>query len=334
MGERLRRFVLPAVAAAVVAGDGLPLASAAGPDRPDTLQAAASAAASPTGKWIRESLSSTSDVDWFRFTVKKRSWGIVTLGHLPANYSLAVFDAHGTQVAASDQPGKAFEQVYRRFDAGDYFVRVASTSGADRSVAYAVKFRVLPAAMIVAEHRNVGDVDGYDIKGELLNNTASWRNVLRVHVVWLDKNGHKLGSHDEGVVPGPVAPRQRVEFDVVAERGTSALPAGTSAYRLHVDSQKTTARTPSGLGVTPTKQTTTKTQRLYDGTVKNTSSKTIRGIYPTVIEYDAWGRAIAFGFDNLGRLAPGQSRSYEAVIDTAKLPKPNSTRTFASITES
>lgn len=329
----MRRSIVVAVGAAVAAGALVPVASAAGADRPDSMRAAKSAAASPANTWVREALRSGHDRDWFRFSMRHSGRALVTLGHLPADYSLRIYNSRGNALGGSDHAGTRFEQVYRHFAAGDYFVRVAPSAGTGSSTRYALQFRPLRPAMVVAEQRNVGDVDGFDIKGELLNNTSAWRNVLRVHVTWLDRNGNKVGTHDEGVIPGPVGPHRRVEFNVVARRGSKDLPSTATSYRLKVDSQKTSDRTPGGLRMVPGKQATTKTQRLYDGTLTNRSSQTLRGIYPTVIEYDTYGRALAFGFDYIAHLAPGETKNYEAVINIKDLPKPNGIRSFASITK-
>ena len=329
----MRRTIIAAAAttAVLAAGAaGLP-ASAAGSDRPDSFHAVKSAAASPNGVWVHETLSSARDRDWFRFTLAHDAAVLVTLGNLPGNYALAVFDAHGHRVAASDRPGNAFEEIYRHWAAGDYYVRVDARSGVDPRAAYVLKFRPLAAGVVVAEHRNVHDVDGFDIKGELLNNTADWQRVLRIHVVWLDKSGHQTGSHDEGVVNSALAPRHRVEFDVVAVKGSADLPPGTTAYRLQVHAQATTDRPPAGLALRRGEIRTRGHQRLYRGTVTNRSSQTIRDIYPTVIEYDARGRARAFGYDHINSLAPGASHAYEAVVNINGLPTPNAIREYASI---
>jgi hypothetical protein len=329
-------FCTAVVAAGTLVSGGLGLsASAAGADRPDTFAAAKSGHVSANGAWQHESLSSANDVDWFRFTVAQPARGLVTLGHLAAgtNYALAVFDAHHHVVGESDHGGNRFEELYRSFGAGDYLVRVMSTSGANPDVDYFLKFRPLAHRVVIAESRAVHDSSGFSIKGELLNNTGKWMQLHRIHVTWLNSKGNTVGTCDEGVIPGPVAPHARIEFDIEnGEPRCGDQPANAASYKLRIFADTTKERTPGGLAFKPGQKSETKKQRIYKGTVTNNSNTTLHGIYPTVVEYDRLGRAIAFGYDRITTLAPGQTRTYTAAIDTAGLPKPNGTRQHVSIT--
>ena len=326
----MRRAAGIAVIAVVAAGlAGVPAASAGSGDQADSFAAASHSKASATGRWLHENLSSSGDRDWFRFTMPTSGRALVTLGHLPGNYALDVYGPDSTLLASSDQPGRRFEQVYRAFAAGDVFVRVSSSHRVKPSVNYALKFRPLPDAMVIAEQRNVGDKPGYDIKGELLNNTAQWREVAHLHVTWVDRSGNSVGTQDEGIIPGPIGPHKRIQFSVEQ----SQPPAGTTGYRISIADRTTTRRTPHGLVLTPGKRSETPTQRVYRGTVHNTSSRTMRGVYPTVIEYDRLGRAIAFGFDQISSLAPGATSDYTAAVNIKGLPHLNGIRQFATITK-
>jgi hypothetical protein len=325
----VRRSWTIAITAAVAAGGfAVPTASAGSGDQADSLAAAKHASTSASNRWLHERLGSSSDQDWFRFSMPSAGRALVTLGHLPRNYDLALFSSSGERLAQSKQPGRRFELVYRSFAAGDVFARVTARAEVESTVAYALKFRPLADAMVIAEQRNVGDKPGFDIKGELLNNTSGWLDVLRLQVTWLDKNGNSLGSQDEGIIPGPVPPRKRVQF-VVEE---PSPPAGAVGYRIAVDTRSTTRRTPQNLLMTPGKRTESSSQRVYFGTIKNTTSETVRGLYPTVIEYDSLGRAIAFGFDEIKTLAPGETVNYAAAVEIKGLPRLNGIRQFYSVT--
>jgi hypothetical protein len=331
----VRRALSVAACTAVVATTAwLPSASAAAGDRPDTFAAAQSAHVSANGKWLRETLSSTSDRDWFRFTVANSGRALVRLGHLPANYSLAIFDAQHHVVVSSDRAGQRFEQIYHAFPAGDYFVRVASTSGANANVAYLLNFRPLARALVIAESRATHSSAGWTIRGELLNNTASWLRLQRLHVTWFNKHGVSVGTCDEGVIAAPIAPLHRIEFDIEnGQPNCGDQPANAASYRLRVFSAKTADRTPPGLVLKPGAKSDTPKQRIYRGTVTNKSDTTLTNIYATVIEYDGIGRALAFGYDKINALQPGQTRTYSAAVDTQGLPQPNSVRERASITD-
>jgi hypothetical protein len=326
----VRRSWTIAITAAVAAGGfAVPTASAGSGDQADSLAAAKHAPTSAGSTWLHERLGSPSDQDWFRFSMPSAGRALVTLGHLPRNYDLALFSSSGQRLARSQQPGRRFEQVYRSFAAGDVFARVTASGEVKSSVAYALKFRPLADAMVIAEQRNVGDTSGFDIKGELLNNTSDWLDVLRLHVTWLDKNGHSVGTQDEGIIPGPVPPRKRVQFSVEETNP----PAGAVGYRITADTRSTNRRTPQNLQMTPGERTESATQRVYRGTIKNTTSETVRGLYPTVIEYDRLGRAIAFAFDVIDALAPGETADYSAAVNTKDLPRLNGIRQFYSVTK-
>lgn len=326
----MRRSWSIAIVAAVTAGAfGLPAASAGTADRPDSLAAAKHASVSPNDTWLHEKLRSATDQDWFRFSMPTTGRALVTLGHLPRNYDLALYASDGRRLAESTQHGRRFELVYQSFAAGDVFARVSARNDVKPSVPYALKFRPLPEAMVIAEQRNVGDTAGFDIKGELLNNTAGWLDVLRLHITWTDRNGDSVGSQDQGIIPGPVAPRNRVQFSVEETHP----PAGTTGYRISVDTRATNRRTPQDLVMNAGKKTQTTTQRVYRGTITNTTDKTVRGLYPTVIEYDTLGRAIAFGFDQINSLGPGETADYTAAVDINGLPRLNGVRQFYSVTK-
>src|SRR5436189_1942829 len=114
---------------------------------------------------------------------------LVTLGHLPRDYDLALYGPNGSRLASSKHFGRRFEQIYAALPAGDVYAQVVARNDVKPSVAYVLNFRPLAEAMLVAEQRNVGDTAGFDIKGELLNNTSQWRDVRSIHVTWVDHNG-------------------------------------------------------------------------------------------------------------------------------------------------
>jgi hypothetical protein len=326
----VRRTWSIAVIAAVAAGlVGVPAASAGTGDRPDSLNAAKQAGVAPSDKWLRERLGSASDEDWFHFSMPSAGRALVTLGHLPRNYDLALYAGDGSRLGLARHSGRRFEQLYKPLPAGDVFARVTARSDVKPNARYALKFRPLDNDMVFAEQRNVGDTAGYDIKGELLNNTAQWRDVQAIHVTWTNSSGSSVGSQDVGIIPGPVAPRKRVQFSIEQTNP----PAGTTGYRLSVTTRTTTRRTPQNLLMTPGTHKQTTTQRIYHGTITNTTSSTVRGLYPTVIEYDSLGRAIAFGFDKINSLDPGETVNYTAAINLDNLPHLNSFRSFYCVTK-
>lgn len=324
-------------AVALASAVSLSPASASSADRPNSQSAARHAAVSPSGKWLHEALSSDSDQDWFRFRVGKAGRALVTLGQVAGDYSLTVFDARGHRVASSDRSGQQFEEIYAKVSVGDYYVRVAANSGAKPNVDYVLKFRRLPNRVLIVEQKDAGDVNGFDVHGELLNNTGGWKQLLRLHITWIDSKGNALGTTDEGIRPGPIAPHQRAEFTIDHAHAPSGdIPAGATSYRIRVDSSKTKARTPSGLVMKPSGNGTPGSQhsRVYSGTLTNNTGKTLTQVYPTVIEYDSRGRANDFGYDHIKSMAPGDTISYKIFAGDRTTPAPNSFRVFTSITGS
>lgn len=323
------RRLLTVVAAAGVLVTGLTATSTATPgDRPDSLRAARHAPLSPNGPWLAETLQSTSDQDFFRFALGSAGHVLVTLGRLPGNYALDVYRADGHLVASSDRGGHRFEQLYVALPAADYYVRVSSAHGVDPHRAYRLQFRPLSAAVVFAEFKDVAHGHGIDVRGELLNNTPHRVDVVRLHVRYFDKNGKQIGSSDEGIRPGPIAPWHRAEFEV--KHSDAEIPTGTTSYRIRVDATHSHAPVLRGAKVEQgaTKQVSTR-RRAYSGTVTNTTNQTINNVWVTVIEYDSKARANVIGYDHIDAIAPGASTPYTVFVRYSSAP--NATRVYATI---
>jgi hypothetical protein len=329
----VRRSVTVGLVGALLAGGSglLSGAAQAAGDRPDTYSAAKSAAASTNSTWLRERLGSADDKDWYRFTTSKDRRVLVTLGHLPADYQLRVYNASGHLAASSDRAGRKFEQVYVSLSAGDNFVRVTAsgdTVNPDRN--YWVKFRPLANAVVVAEQKGSIDAQGFEARGELLNNTNTRVTIQRLRVVFFNKDGDKVGTTDEGIRPGSVGKHRRVEFEI--ERDAVKVPAGARTYRIRATAEATDEPVQRGIKMDPAPvQSATSNQRVYSGVLTNTTDHTITDIYPTVIEYDSLGRANAIGYGLVKTLAAGAEKKYSLAIGGADVPVPNATRQYPTI---
>ena len=97
LGVAVSALALAAVSASVPA---ITPARAAG-DLPDTRAAAAKGPASSTAVAYRSTIDDPQDQDWFKFTVTRTSKAAVTLGNLPGDYSLAVYDGAGRRIGLS-----------------------------------------------------------------------------------------------------------------------------------------------------------------------------------------------------------------------------------------
>lgn len=106
-------------------GGTTPVVSACpGPDDISTNGSAGGAAAIGLNTDVRGTLSSTSDIDYYKFTISSRGSFTVWLTNLPANYDLAVFNSSGMQMGISKNKGSKNEQLSFMTDAGTYYVKV------------------------------------------------------------------------------------------------------------------------------------------------------------------------------------------------------------------
>ena len=96
-------------------------------------------------QWTYNTLSSSADVDWYRFSVTTQLWTQITLAGLTSNYSLDLYSACSTKIATSpDRTGSRFEEIYRELPVGQYYVRVRYISGSvSTTMPYGLRFSTL-----------------------------------------------------------------------------------------------------------------------------------------------------------------------------------------------
>ncbi|MGB7604857.1 MAG: pre-peptidase C-terminal domain-containing protein, partial [Lutisporaceae bacterium] len=84
---------------------------------------------------------SSTDIDYYHFTTGATGTISVTLGNLPYDYDLYLYNSAGTQVASSLNGGTTSETItYNSTAVGKYYVKVIGYSGVySTSVAYALK---------------------------------------------------------------------------------------------------------------------------------------------------------------------------------------------------
>lgn len=74
---------------------------------------------------INGTISTGTDVDFYKFTITTGGTGTITLTTLPANYNLTLYNSTGTtSVATSSKTGTTNESISYTFAAGTYYVRV------------------------------------------------------------------------------------------------------------------------------------------------------------------------------------------------------------------
>jgi hypothetical protein len=102
----------------------------AGNYEPNETQTAA--ATIPVNTGISAAIGSATDKDWFRFTVPTTSNLNITLGNLPADYDIILYNSAGTEVARSENGGTTSETIaVNNVTVGDYYVQVLGYNGAN-----------------------------------------------------------------------------------------------------------------------------------------------------------------------------------------------------------
>lgn len=97
---------------------------------------------------VSANLHSTADIDYFTFDVSDRSNVIVTLTSIPIgqDYQLEILDSNLTTVEQKTSSGNANENFQRILEAGKYYAKVTSVSGASSTAFYNLRKFVLPPA--------------------------------------------------------------------------------------------------------------------------------------------------------------------------------------------
>ena len=109
------------VALALVAGSlGAPTGVAAA----DASGRCSSALPAARNAWINETISTSTDVDWFRFSTTSGSRTLITLGHLAADYDLYLYSGCSTLLASSHRSGRGYDEIYRYLAVGTYRLKV------------------------------------------------------------------------------------------------------------------------------------------------------------------------------------------------------------------
>ncbi|MBO9566402.1 MAG: pre-peptidase C-terminal domain-containing protein [Niastella sp.] len=105
---------------------------------PNEILSAAAAVATNTA--ISAAIGSATDKDWYSFTLSGTSNLNITLGNLPGDYDIVLYNAAGTELARSENGGTSSESITRtNAAAGTYYIQVFGYSGAfSTSVCYSL----------------------------------------------------------------------------------------------------------------------------------------------------------------------------------------------------
>ena len=237
-------------------------------DAPNTCAGATTASALNT--WLTETISSGTDIDWYRFNKPTAGFALLTLGDLAKNYKLHLYNSSCTLMAGSDRTGTQFEDIMASLPIGRYFLRVAPNSSTQFSTtAYALKFRTLNSGVQVLS--NVAWTDTYGdlrIPGEIFNNTADKRTSVKITATYYNSANQVIGTGMTYTWQWTVAARKRAAFEIWDDK-----PAGFHHYKLTVSSSVTTVAPVAGLTLTAgVPYTETWGDRFYPGEVKNNNA--------------------------------------------------------------
>lgn len=269
-------------------------------------------------------ISSASDQDWYRFRVPRSTRYLVRLTYLPANLRLDVFDAHGKRFAKSIRPWHQFEEIYRYFRAGIYYVRVASQDGTySKDRAYRLRFASLaPGLRVLSVSRKpVRTADGeVAVFCDMLNNTSRWKIIVDSEIERVDEAGTAYAHADASNEPDVVGPRRHTTC--MAEFSRRLLSRFDHA-RVVVRSYQTTRWRDWPIAVRPTFATSDpRYGTTFHGYLRNDGRKWLASPSVVLSFYGPSGRVIDSELDDGGEqgLAPGASAPY---VVTSRLAGPH-----------
>ncbi|MDB5253838.1 MAG: C-terminal target protein [Flaviaesturariibacter sp.] len=133
------------------------------------------AAQVPFNTDVKGTISSTTDLDYYKFVITTGGTITVTLGTLPGDYDLKLFNSAGTQVGISQNGSTTGESISYTAAAGTYYAEVYGYNGANSTTCYTLK-----VALGTATRTDAGFVQAGKTKVDLYPNPAS--NTLNVSV--------------------------------------------------------------------------------------------------------------------------------------------------------
>ena len=282
---------------------------------------ASSLPTSARNTWLTGTIATSTDVDWYEFSVTAGTRAQVTLGNLPADYDLRVYRGCTTLVGSSVRSGRQFDEVYAYFSAGTYYVRVRGYDGAHSASPYALRFRTLGWGTPVLSSTTWTDSSGYlHVAGEVLNNTSEPRRWLQLDVTLLNASGGSIGSAVGYPRVATLAPWTRSPFEIVTRK-----PTGFAKATVRVCTPSTTggclsgqvAGAPlAGLSVAQSPSFLDSAgRRHYLGSVLNGGSAASYLTTALVTVYDAYGnvKGLAAGGTQPAKLTVGAKGTYEIV---------------------
>jgi hypothetical protein len=312
---RPRRLVLRAAAAVLLAASApVALLGASESSAWATLPSACGGVStnSSVNAWHSSSITTGSDIDWFRFPLTSSRQILLTLGGLSGNLSLDLYNSSCHLVVSSKHGGTHYEEIYRTLAASTYYARVTSVSGATSH--YDVRFRVLPSGVtILSSHHTLAN-NRLTIVGEVLNNESAALDSAELDAIFYDRVGRVVTTTsaltDARYVPG----WHRAPFAFEVE-----VPPTYDHYKLFLGSPIDASISPKGttdFTITPGTPQQYSPGVVYPGTVKNDNNFAAHLLVVAAVVRDSHGWVVAESADYQDTtLAAGASRAYGLSFD-------------------
>ena len=291
------------VAAALPAG--------AAPAERSVQRCGRSVVAAPQNRWIRESLDSPRDVDWYRFNVPAAAAGDlvhVILGGLPANYRLDVFAGCDERLDYSNRRGRRYEEVLFSAPEGPLWVRVRrGVDGASSRRTYALRFKHYPSG--VRQMTQVVDRSDRTLRvtGEIINTLPDSRANVVVRVLHeVRAPGADPAFLVDRVVIDRLASGQRKAFKV-----TRRVPRHYHRSVVRVSDGRQATRLAAPLDINGAEAVTKERRTVFSGDIVNRTDGVVERPLVRLVRYDRRARAVESEYLQMGDpMEPGERRSF------------------------
>ena len=245
------------------------------------------ATTSTRGQWYYNTLSSTSDVDWFRFSYPSAAYALATLGGLASNLRLDLYSACGTTpIASSDNSGTRFEEIYSQLPIGTYYLRVSYSSGTlNTGAPYGVRLSLLSdQVQVLSASSYLNSAGKQVVVGEVLNNTGDVKKQIQLEVTYYNAADVVLKTVTTSTFVDIMGMRTRSPFSVSVTK-----PAGYDHFGVVVSfSQRTSTSAYVTVSRTSLNVTSVPGPK-FSGGLKNTNAFGIHAVNSIVTLYDNWG---------------------------------------------
>jgi hypothetical protein len=307
---RIHRWRIASLVASIPLLLAVPTAVRGDVDASNTCLAATPIAVSSA--WTNDTIGSTTDVDWFRFTVPGSRYVMITLGNLMVDARLDLYAGCGKHVAGSNRPGNQYEEIYRKLTPGTYRIRVSGVGGAYSMAPYSVRVRPLGSGVVVLSSSGWNEFANTPrIAGEVINDSVSAREDVEIWIRFYDKANTLIGT--------PMRTWARRERFWPGQRSMflwdNETIAGFDHYTVAVGNAPVAGVAPyAGLVVHPGAQTLDGFGGMYfNGTLQNTTGHAVGVPRVMLTIYDALGQVRNAGFTDTepGPMAAHSTNPYE-----------------------